>query len=112
MLEKIKSKLKELIVKKSFWVMVTGTITSVIALLAAYNKTATIEQIAAAWVIVKGVLDYLVSKFATDDTIRTINRHLEAFGERVTKTDGNIYRTVKFETYTDPDEEGIKFFQG
>ena len=113
MLEKIIAKLKELVVKKSFWTMLTTTIASVIALIAAYHKTATIEQLAAAWVIVKSILDYFVSKFAVDDTIRTINRNLKDIGERVVKTNGGVYRSLKFETYATREVSNVpKFFQG
>lgn len=111
MLEKIIAKLKELIVKKSFWTMLTTTVASVIALIAAYHKTATIEQLAAAWVIVKSILDYFVSKFSVDDTIRTINRKLESVNQVLVFYErANTYRVIR----TEPEQPKNMptFFQG
>jgi len=110
MAQKIKDKLKEMVVKKSFWLMLMGFVTSVLGLVAVYNKSATVEQVTAAWVIVQSVINYFVDKFAVDDTVKMINRALkEVRQEIVVHPKTQIYRVMKIEPTVD--ESAPRFFQ-
>lgn len=106
MWDKIKNGLKNLIVKKSFWVMIINAITAFIGLVMAYNKTATLEQIAGAWGIFATIITYLVNKFAVDDTVVEMNRQLDPFGVAVVhnRTMGTYRVTREFKDVRNTDD--------